>query len=87
MIFIVEGSFQQQIGEVIMSKQTTSKKVTPLQLNNHKITNKRQALKDLKNMNWDVMQYIILYAGDNSYNSNLFNNSSYILYNTVNFRL
>ena len=54
MIFIVEGSFQQQIGEVIMSKQTTSKKVTPLQLNNHKITNKRQALKDLKNMNWDV---------------------------------
>ena len=37
-----------------MSKQATSKKVTPQQLNNHKITNKRQALKDLKNMNWGV---------------------------------
>ena len=37
-----------------MSKQATSKKVTPQQLNNHKITNKRQALKDLKNMNWGL---------------------------------
>ena len=37
-----------------MSKQATSKKVTPQQLNNHKITNKRQALKDLKNMKWDL---------------------------------
>ena len=37
-----------------MSKQATSKKVTPQQLNNHTITNKRQALKDLKNMNWDL---------------------------------
>ena len=37
-----------------MSRQATSKKVTPQQLNNHTITNKRQALKDLKNMNWDL---------------------------------
>ena len=37
-----------------MSRQMTSKKVTPQQLNNHKITNKRQALKDLKNMNWGL---------------------------------
>ena len=37
-----------------MSRQMTSKKVTPQQLNNHTITNKRQALKDLKNMNWDL---------------------------------
>ena len=37
-----------------MSRQATSKKVTPQQLNNHKITNKRQALKDLKNMNWGL---------------------------------
>ena len=38
----------------MMAKQSTSKKVTNLQLKNHTITNKRQALKDLKNMSWDL---------------------------------
>ena len=32
----------------------TTKKVTNVQLNNHTIVNKRQVLKDLKNMNWDI---------------------------------
>ena len=38
-----------------MSKTRSSrKKVSLSELNNHTISNKRQALKDLKNMNWDV---------------------------------
>lgn len=36
------------------SKSSQSKKVTSTQLNNHVVANKRQALKDLKNMKWDI---------------------------------
>lgn len=32
----------------------TAKKVTTTQLNNHTVVNKRQVLKDLKNMKWDI---------------------------------
>ena len=46
------------IGEVIMSKSKISqKKVTLSNLNNHAITNKRQALKDLKMLDFDELQF------------------------------
>jgi phosphate starvation-inducible PhoH-like protein len=37
--------------------KVTQKKVTLSELNNHNITNKRQALKDLKKLNFDDIQY------------------------------
>jgi len=37
--------------------KVTQKKVTLSELNNHNITNKRQALKDLKMLNFDDIQY------------------------------
>ena len=37
--------------------KATQKKVTLSELNNHNITNKRQALKDLKMLNFDDLQY------------------------------
>ena len=41
-----------------MSKiKSSQKKVTLSELNNHAITNKRQALKDLKMLNFDELQY------------------------------
>ena len=41
-----------------MSKTRSSqKKVTLSELNNHKTNNKRQALKDLKMLNFDEIQY------------------------------
>tara|TARA_B100000902_G_scaffold311154_1_gene300932 strand:+ start:348 stop:1211 length:864 start_codon:yes stop_codon:yes gene_type:complete len=41
-----------------MSKsKNSSKKVTLSELNNHNISNKRQALKDLKKLNFDDIQY------------------------------
>jgi phosphate starvation-inducible protein PhoH len=39
------------------SSQTKTKKVTISQLNNHVIHNKRQAMKDLKQLNFDEMQF------------------------------
>ena len=42
------------IGEVIMSRNKSSqKKVSLSELNNHTVNNKRQALKDLKMLNFD----------------------------------
>ena len=41
-----------------MSKSRSSqKKVSLSELNNHAISNKRQALKDLKMLNFDELQY------------------------------
>ena len=41
-----------------MSKvRSSQKKVTLSELNNHTINNKRQALKDLKMLNFDDLQY------------------------------
>ena len=41
-----------------MSKTRSSqKKVTLSELNNHEVNNKRQALKDLKMLNFDELQY------------------------------
>ena len=41
-----------------MSKtRSSSKKVTISQLNNHEVSNKRQALKDIKMLNFDTIQY------------------------------
>jgi hypothetical protein len=37
--------------------KVTQKKVSLSDLNNHNITNKRQALKDLKMLNFDELQY------------------------------
>jgi phosphate starvation-inducible PhoH-like protein len=46
------------IGEVIMSKNKSSqKKVSLSELNNHAISNKRQALKDLKMLDFDELQF------------------------------
>ena len=41
-----------------MSKtRSSSKKVTISQLNNHEVSNKRQALKDIKMLNFDTLEY------------------------------
>ena len=41
-----------------MSKiRSSQKKVTLSELNNHEVNNKRQALKDLKMLNFDELQY------------------------------
>ena len=41
-----------------MSKvRSSQKKVTLSELNNHTVNNKRQALKDLKMLNFDELQY------------------------------
>ena len=46
------------IGELLMAKTNSSqKKVSHSDLNNHNITNKRQALKDLKLLNFDDLQF------------------------------
>ena len=46
------------IGEVIMSKSKSSqKKVSLSELNNHTITNKRQAMKDLKMLNFNDLEF------------------------------
>ena len=37
--------------------RSSSKKVSITQLNNHEVTNKRQALKDLKMLDFDSLQY------------------------------
>ena len=43
-----------------MSKvRSSQKKVTLSELNNHTVNNKRQALKDLKMLNFDELEYII----------------------------
>jgi phosphate starvation-inducible PhoH-like protein len=46
------------IGEVTMSKtRSSSKKVSLSELQKHEVSNKRQALKDLKSLNFDELQY------------------------------
>ena len=41
-----------------MSKSRSSqKKVTLSELNNHTVNNKRQAMKDLKMLNFDALEY------------------------------
>jgi len=37
--------------------KVTQKKVSLSELNNHNVSNKRQALKDLKKLNFDELQY------------------------------
>ena len=39
------------------SKSSQTKKVSISQLNNHSVNNKRQALKDLKQLNFDEMEF------------------------------
>ena len=39
------------------SRSSQSKKVSISQLNNHTVNNKRQALKDLKQLNFDEMEF------------------------------
>ena len=46
------------IGEGTMSKtRSSSKKVSLSELQKHEVSNKRQALKDLKSLNFDELQY------------------------------
>ena len=46
------------IGDVIMAKsKATQKKVSLSELNNHTVNNKRQALKDLKMLNFNELMY------------------------------
>jgi len=46
------------IGELFMARtKVTQKKVSLSELNNHNVSNKRQALKDLKKLNFDEIQF------------------------------
>ena len=47
-----------KIGEYVMSKSKSSQRKIPLsELNNHTINNKRQALKDLKMLDFNDLVY------------------------------
>ena len=58
MSYIYSKPTKVNIGELLMAKTNSSqKKVSLSELNNHTINNKRQALKDLKMLNFDELQY------------------------------